>query len=269
MIELAYIKLVWRNHKAFAIFSMAFITLFQFLILYLVTTFDTTAILSAVLAQLPEMMRAFLQDSFFNMLTYDGAAAFGFNHPLVLALLVITAINIPVHHISRELDSGTLELLLSHPLRRSTLLASLWIAGCLILLIIISAALIGSVSSILLFHTLTSAILIGLLKIGLNLWLLTILIFSYTILITVFGKMGGKAANVSAIITLVFYLLFFVAQLWDDLEFIRPFNIFYYFEPQKLMMGQGSFILDILVLGALIVMCTLASLRQFGRRDIP
>jgi ABC-2 type transport system permease protein len=269
MIEWAYMRLVWRNHRSFAIFSMMFITLLQFLILYLVTTFDTTAILSAVLAQLPEMMKAFLQDSFFNMLTLDGAAAFGFNHPLVLALLVITAINIPVHHISRELDSGTLELLLSYPLRRRTLLTSLFLAGSLILLIIIAAALIGSLSSILIFHTLTRSIVIGLLQIGFNLWLLTLLIFSYSILIAVFGKMGGKAGNVSAIITLIFYLVFFLSQLWNDLHFIRPFNIFYYYEPQKLMMGRGSFALDIIVLSALVLICSFISLRQFGRRDIP
>ena len=62
MIKLAYLRLVWRNNKAFAIFSMVFITLLQFLILYLVTTFDTGAIISAILAQLPEDVRIFLQE---------------------------------------------------------------------------------------------------------------------------------------------------------------------------------------------------------------
>ncbi len=269
MIKWSYMCLVWRNHRAFAIFSMAFITLLQFLILYLVTTFDTTAILSAALAQLPEMMRAFLQDSFFSMLTYDGAAAFGFNHPLVLALLVITAVNIPVHHITREFDSGTLELLLAHPLKRNTLLASLWLAGSLILLIIISAAVLGSVSSILIFHHLTGVMLTRLIGIGLNLWLLVLLIFSYTLLIAVFGKIGSKAGNISAIITLVFYMAYFLAQLWDDLHFIKPFNIFYYYEPQKMITGQGNFIIDVLVLALLTLICSAVSLRQFGRRDIP
>ncbi|MCD4681986.1 MAG: hypothetical protein K8R86_01775, partial [Bacteroidales bacterium] len=101
MNKMGYIRLIWRNNRGFAIFSMVFITLLQFLILYLVTTFDTLAIVSAILEQIPEKMRMFLNESFFNMLTFDGAAAFGFNHPLVLAVLAINAINIPVHHISR------------------------------------------------------------------------------------------------------------------------------------------------------------------------
>ena len=269
MIKLAYIRLVWKNNRAFAIFSMAFITLLQFLILYLVTTFDTNSIISAVLAQLPQSMRAFLQDSFFSMLNYDGAAAFGFNHPLVLALLVMTAVNIPVHHISRELDSGTLELLLAHPFKRSSLIFSLWVSGCLILFLIIAAAIIGSITSILIFHHLTGAMLVHLIQIGINLWLLIVLIFSYSTLIAVFGKMGSKAGNYSAIITLVFYLLSFLAQVWSKMNFTKPFNIFTYYEPQQLMFDKGHFVKDIIVLCALIILCFWISLKQFIRRDIP
>jgi ABC-2 type transport system permease protein len=269
MIKFAYLRLVWRNNRAFAIFSMAFITLLQFLILYLVTTFDTTSIISAVLAQLPQSMRVFLQDSFFSMLNYDGAAAFGLNHPLVLALLVITAVNIPVHHITRELDSGTLELLLAHPLKRSSLIFSLWFSGCLILFLIIAAALIGSITSIILFHHLTGAMFIHLMQIGINLWLLIVLIFSYSTLIAVFGKMGSKAGNFSAIITLVFYLLSFLSQIWSKLNFTKPFNIFTYYEPQQLMFNKGHFMLDVLVLCSLILVCFGITYRQFGKRDIP
>jgi ABC-type transport system involved in multi-copper enzyme maturation permease subunit len=253
----------------FAIFSMAFITLFQFLMLYLVTTFDTAAMLSAILEQMPPMMKAFLQDSFFSMLNYDGAAAFGLNHPIVLTLLVITAINIPSHHISRELETGTLELLLAHPFRRTSLLFSLWISGSLIIMAIIGTALIGSCTSIILFHELTRPIFIHLIEICLALWLLITLIFTYTMLIAVYGRKGSRAGNTSAGITFFFYLLFYLAQLWSTISFTNYFNIFYYYQPQKLMFGQGSFVGDILVLSMLIIVCLAISLRKFGKRDLP
>jgi ABC-2 type transport system permease protein len=269
MINLTYIRLVWRNHRTFALFSMFFITLFQFLILYLVTTFDTAAILSAVLDQLPPVMKAFLQDSFFSMLNFDGAAAFGLNHPLVLTLLVINAINIPSHHISRELESGTLELLLAHPVRRNTLLFSLWISGSLIIFAIIAAALAGSCFSIILYHTLTSGLFIHLLEICLNLWLLITLIFTYTLLIAVFGKTGSRAGNTSAGITFFFYLLFFLAEIWSKLSFTQSFNIFNYYQPQKLMFDKGNFLWDAMILIGLIAVCLTISLRKFSKRDIP
>lgn len=269
MNRLGYIRLIWRNNRGFAIFSMLFITLLQFLILYLVTTFDTLAIVSAILEQIPEKMRMFLNDSFFNMLTLDGAAAFGFNHPLVLAILAINAINIPVHHISRELETGTLELLLAHPFKRQSLIISLWISGCIILLAIIAAALIGSFSAIALFHQLSMGIFFKMLQIGFNLWMLFVLIFTYTLLIVTFGKTGNKAGNISAVVTFVFYMMHFLAQLWDPIKFTKPLNIFTYFEPQGLMFKQGDILLNSIVLGSLILVCLIISLWQFKRRDIP
>jgi len=254
---------------AFAIFSVVFITLFQFLLLYLVTTFDTDAILSAILDQLPPMMRVFLQDSFFSMLTYDGAAAFGFNHPIVLTLLIITAINIPLHQITRETETGTLELLLAYPFTRRSLIFSLWISGGLILLMIIATALIGSFMSIFLFHHLTNEIIISMLQIGFNLWLFMLLIFSMSMLITVFARQGIRAGNLSAVITFVFYLLYYISQIWDLLAFTKPFNIFSYYEPLGLMLNKSSFGQDILVLGILVLLCFGVSLRQFEKKDIP
>lgn len=269
MIKMAYLMLIWKNNQSFAVFSMVFITSLQFLILYLITTIDTTSILTAILEQLPEKMRMFLNDSFFSTLTFDGAAAFGFNHPLVLALLAINAINIPVHQITREIESGTLELLLAYPLRRDSLINTIWVSGCLILLTIILAALAGSLTSIFLFHQLSFEMMIRLLQISLNLWLLFVLIFTFALLVSVFGKMGSKAGNISAVIILVFYLLHFLSQLWDILEFTKPFNIFSYYEPQKLMFGQGNFGGDITVLGILAILCFGVSLWKFRKRDIP
>jgi ABC-type transport system involved in multi-copper enzyme maturation permease subunit len=269
MIKLAYMGLIWKNNRGFAIFSMVFITFLQFLILYLITTIDTTSILTAILEQLPEKMRLFLNDSFFNTLTFDGAAAFGFNHPLVLALLAINAINIPIHHITHEIETGTLELLLAHPFRRERLISTLWCTGNFIILTIIIAALVSSFTSIILFHQLSTEIIIRLLQISFNLWLLFVLIFTYTLMITVFSKVGSKAGNMSAIITLVFYLLNFLSQLWDALKFTQPFNIFSYYEPQKLMFGQGNFGRDIAVLCCLIIICFAISVWKFGKRDIP
>jgi len=269
MINRAYIRLIWRNNRTFAIFSAILISLLQFLILYLVTTFDTQAMLAAILDQMPPIMKTFLEDSFFNLLTYDGAAAFGFNHPIVLVLLVLNAIIIPGHHISRELESGTLELLLSNPFKRGSLITSLWISGSLILFFIIAISLAGSLSSILIFHTLTPVLLSRLVEICFNLWLLMVLIFTYTLLIAVYSKMGIKAGNISAIITFFFFLLFYLSELWLVLAFTKPFNIFSYYNPQETMLGTGNYLMDISVLVILVSILFFLGFRQFNKRDIP
>jgi ABC-type transport system involved in multi-copper enzyme maturation permease subunit len=63
--------------------------------------------------------------------------------------------------------------------------------------------------------------------------------------------------------------LFFLAQLWSKLSFTNYFNIFNYYQPQKIMLGQGSTSRDILVLFLLTLVCLGLSLRHFGKRDVP
>jgi len=251
------------------LFSMVFVSLFQMMILFLVSTFDTQAILRSLLDQLPEAVRIFLNDSFFNMLSFNGAAAFGLNHPIILAILAVVAITLPVKHISREIENGNMELLLSLPFQRRTLVSLLWISSTLILGVIILAALISSFASILIFHELTGPVAIHLTEIALNLWLLFVLIMTYTLLIATLAPGGGSSGTVSAMITLLFYLLFYIGQLWSELKPTLPFNIFNYYQPQKIMFGQENLGFDCLILGILIIVLGAVSLIRFERRDIP
>lgn len=266
---MSYLKLIWKMNMAATIFSMVFISLFQLMILYLVTTFDTQAILAFVMNQIPEPLKILLNDSFFNMLTFDGAAAFGFNHPFVLALLGIVAIGIPVRHISREIENGNMELMLSLPFRRRSLVLQLWFAGCMILCIIIFSSFIGTITAILIFHMLTWALAIHILEICLNLWLLFVIIMTYTFLIATLSKGGGSSGIVSAMITLLLYLLFFFGQLWDMMKITLQFNIFNYYQPQKIMFGNGDLLFDCCILAGLIFILLYASLCFFKKRDIP
>ena len=243
--------------------------LLQFLILYLISTFNLPAIIQTLLVQMPEKIKLYLSESFFNTLTLDGAAAFGFNHPLVLTLLALSAVNIPTMHISREMESGTLELLLAHPFRRQSLFIRLWMAGCFLLLVIILAGLVGSLSAVVIYHHLTPELLIKMLQIAFNLWLLFILVMGYALLIAVYSRTGARTGSYTAILTLVFYLVYFVSQLWDAIAFTKPFNIFTYYEPQKLMFGKTDFVLNCTVLSCSIIICFILSRRQFMKRDIP
>ncbi|MCF8229390.1 MAG: ABC transporter permease [Bacteroidales bacterium] len=266
---MTYSNLIWKMNRGFTLFSMLFISLFQLMILYLVTTFDTQAMLKSVLSQLPENLKLFLNDAFFNMLTFDGAAAFGFNHPIVLSLLAIVAISIPVRHVSREIENGNMEMMLSQPFRRKSLILKLWLSACLILGLIILTSFLASILSIQIFHELSWKVFFRILTIALNLWLLFILIMTFTLLIATLSKGGGFSGNLGAVITLLFYLLFFFGQLWKEMKFTLHINIFNYYMPQEIMMGQNGYWLDCTVLAGLILILLLLSLDRFEKRDIP
>ena len=72
---MSYFYFIWKSHRSFLLFSMFFISLFQFLILRLVTTIDYYSTIMYFMNQLPENVQAMFGDDFISMLTVEGAAA--------------------------------------------------------------------------------------------------------------------------------------------------------------------------------------------------
>ncbi len=269
MTSLAYPRFIWRSHVAFTAFAAVIIAAMQVIVINLITNLDTGPILEVLMDRLPAAFKVFITEQFLASLSLQGASAFAFNHPLVLALLAIIAIGVPNRHIAGEIETGTLELLLAHPVRRGSLLLSLWSASATILLVMIGVAVAASLTSITLLDKMTPELRTNLIKIAVNLWLLFVLIMSMTVMFATFAKAGNKVVLRSAGVFLLFYLLDILATLWNPLEFSRPINMFSYYQPLKLMFGQRSFWLNAPVLLGAITICLTVSLRQFSRRDIP
>jgi ABC-type transport system involved in multi-copper enzyme maturation permease subunit len=260
---------VLKNHRGFAIFCVLMITLLEYIIISIMTTFDTASMYSSLMDQLPERFRMLLSDNYFPQMTVDGAAAFGFNHPIVLVMIAALAISIPARHISDAIEDGTMEWLLAQPVNRSAFIGSLWMSGCVLLLIIIAGGLLGLFSALAVNHSFTPAIFSKMLQIGANLWLLFIFIMSMTMMVASFGKPGCRTGTIGAAVVLTFYVLYFFASIWEWFSFSKPFNFFSYYQPQQLMFDRQSFSLNAAVLSGLITVCLILSLLQFRRRDIP
>jgi len=265
---MSYFNFIWKSHRSFLLFSMVFISLFQFLILRLVTTIDTSTLM-LVLDQIPEDIRALLGEDFVSMLTVEGTAALGLNHPLVLVILSIGAIIIPSRHIAGEIETGTLELVLSFPVKRVNLLLNLCLSAMVFLFLIIFCALCSSLLSIHIFHELTFDLFIKMVMIACNLWLLFLFIMTLSMVFSTFEKEANKVGIRVAGIVLIFYLLHYLSSIWDAIGFTKPFNIFNYYRPSDLISGERSFLLHSAVLLFLIVSGLFISIFQFNRRDIP
>jgi ABC-type transport system involved in multi-copper enzyme maturation permease subunit len=264
-----YARFIWRNNRGFLAFALIVVALFQFLLLRVVTGLEISPMISSLVEGMPANVRRMIGQEALSMLTVEGAAAFGFNHPLVLVIMAIAAITIPARHIAGEVENGTLELLLSFPLERVRLLLQLFASGALFLLLIALLALASSLGSIAFFHRLSADTALTLAGIACNLWLLFTLVASLALLLSSFGREANKVALRAAGATLVFYLLHYLSSMWEAIAFTKPFNIFTYFQPTALMSGQRSLGLHAAVLSVLIVVLLAASAFQFSRRDVP
>ena len=269
MINWTYMLLVGRLNRGLLIFSGLFIGLIQFLIIWIFTSFDYAPILEAILKQLPPQMKILFNEQFLIQLSVNGAAAFGFNHPLVLFNLGILAIALPGWHIAGEAESGILELHLAYPIRRETLFTSLWLACTASLLAVILCGYIGSLTALIIKSQFEWNLALSLLKIIFNLWLLFSIIMSFSLWISTKNRESGKSGSIAASIALLFYFLFFLGSTWQLPKYIQQLNPFFYYQPSKLMFNQTSFKLNFIVLGVLIAVMFISGYHQFKRRDIP
>ena len=269
MNKLTYPFFVLRSHRGFAIFSAIIIALMQYLIVSIMSTQTADSVVGTIMSQMPERFRVLVNENFIARRSVQGAAAFGFNHPLVLALLMINAIVVPTRHIAGEIESGTMEWLLAHPVRRARIVVSLWCTGSLLVLLIVSPALASSLLSMAREGHFTSEFLVKILQVGANLWLLCTLVLSVAMLIATFNNESGKAGIRTASLILALYFLFFLSTIWDFLEWTKPLNIFSYYQPQALMFDERSFLLHAAVLVTLIGICLGTSIWHFRHRDIP
>jgi ABC-type transport system involved in multi-copper enzyme maturation permease subunit len=226
-------------------------------------------IIEALLNQLPQQLRVLFSEQFFTYLSIKGAAAFGFNHPLVLFVLGLLAITVSSRQIAGESENGILELQLAYPIRRRTFFNTLWISIALMLFMIILSGILGSILALSIKGKFSSEIVVQLIKIVVNLWFLFIFIMTYSLLLSGFGKEASKSGIQSTAITLIFYFTFFLGGIWQPLTPLQSLNIFYYYQPQKLMFDKIDFAINLLVLLILIIIGFSMGLRQFIRRDVP
>ncbi len=269
MIRFHYLKELFKEHLGFLLFSLLITGGFQLLVLSIFTTTNVLSVLETLVKQLPPQLQNLLGAEFLAQFSIQGAIALGYNHPLVLTLLIIIAIMFPAKHVAGEIENGTLELLFSLPVKRLEIVFSLWIFTFFSLSLLIGGLLMGTFTGIKIYLTGLEISFNRIILIAINLWFLIMAIHTYTFLLAAFSREGGRTALRATGITLFFYFLSYVVKLWSGMEKLKYFTIFNYYQPQKLMIEQADPTQNIMVLAPLSVMCLSVAFWKISRRDIP
>ena len=260
---------VFRSHRGFVVFAGIAAGLLQFLIIRAITGVDTGGLLPAVLDQLPERFRLMVNETLISRMSVEGAAALGFNHPIVMVLLAICAVSVAARHLSGGIEDGSLEVVLAHPVGRVRLIGSLWTAGAAMNLAVVACALAGSLAATALFHTLEWRAAGRLAGIALNLWLVSLVMESASFLVSAGATKGARTGLWTAAVLLAFYVLHFLTPLLDALRVVVPVNVFTYYQPHKLILGERNLWENVVVLVAATGAFFCAAALRFAKRDIP
>jgi len=224
-------------------------------------------------------------------------------HPLVQAILCIWAVGRAAGAIAGEIDRGTMELLLAQPVARRKVILAHFLVDMTVIPILCLAFLAGIQVGTAIVGTFTvDPGVYEVLKIpppnplpsytvkpegvrpGMcNSAALLFAISGYTMWLSAAGRSRNRVLGLAILITLVQFLVNVIGQLWDGLAFLRPFSVFYYYEPQTINL-RGVWTVDpglawlgrplvtvnvIVVLVAVGAVGYAMALRTFVRRDIP
>jgi ABC-2 type transport system permease protein len=77
---------------------------------------------------------------------------------------------------------------------------------------------------------------------GPALWLVAGLMFAVsgcTLWLSAVGRFRWRVLGVAVFVFLVQFLVNLVAQMWDTLAVLRPLTVFYYYQPQAVILGEG------------------------------
>jgi ABC-2 type transport system permease protein len=249
-------------------------------------------------------------------LTLNSAMDFlsiGYVHPLVMAIFCIWAVGRAAGALAGELDRGTAELLLAQPLPRSRVILAHFCVDLLVIPVLclslwfgtwLGTSLMGPIQEREepLLDAQVPPMFRALLKetpegksqrlevrpfdFGAALWAVGGLIFAvsgYTMWLSSLGRFRWRVLGIAVLITLVMFLVNLLGQLWEVLRPLRPMTIFYYYQPQHLILGKSPTVTfaewnggePLVRLPSLVVLYSVGligyalALWSFRRRDVP
>lgn len=262
------LRQLMARHTAFVLICAVLLAGFQFLICGLVSTVDITGVLEQMKKSAPPFMQSMLGEEFFGTLTSRGMLAFAWSHPITLAMGAAIAIVLAAHGIAGEIESGTMELLLSQPLSRLSYLAAHSIFALSSLMVLSLGGIAGTIGGqnyyeLRMFET------GALLELSLNYFLLQCAWFGVTLVFSVFGREGGSVARAAFLLALLSYIIQVIGRLLPAASFVLPYSLYNYYSPQAILVELSPVGGSLAVLFVVFVTSLGFVAWKFQRRDIP
>ena len=229
-------------------------------------------------------------------------------HPVVIILAALWAVGRSAGAVAGELERGTMELLMSQPVPRNRLILAHLVTDAVVIPAIVASLIAGTQLGVMAnvpFTLDTSAfqkmpanaqVFIKTLKLpeslpvdasgqwaaGLNLAALMFALSGVTMLISACGRNRWRAIGWASLMAVVMFIGNVVGQLWESASAVRPFTVFFYYQPQKIWLS-GNWLANlneawpgadvpvpmVAVLFAVGAGGYLLALRVFTRRDLP
>jgi ABC-2 type transport system permease protein len=193
------------------------------------------------------------------------------NHPFVLLLVCSWAISRGSAAVAGEIERGTLDLTLSRPVSRLEYFATQVVGGLLGLFVLASALVVGNRVGGLYNHVADPPSASALIKPAVNLALLGVAVYGYTLLIAARDVVRWRPNLFAAALTLCGFAAGVTSTLptLSDWEWVGRFSVFKAFDPVEVAVTGKTFVRHAAGLSAVGAIGVAAAFVIFQRRDVP
>lgn len=253
-------------------FSLIAFCIASFLFLWMYIAFypaiqDQSINFQDMLKSFPEgFMKAFNIDSmnFFGSLeAYISTEEYSFIWPILATAMTASVAG---NAIAGEIEKGTIEIILSIPISRTKIFLTKYFYGLFSIVLLIAASVLATIPLAEAYNIDYQAknfyILAGFAA------LFAASIFSLTMMFSAFFSEKGKVYFCIGSILIVMYVLNIVSGLKDNLDKLKYFTFFHYFNAADILTGQAIENTAYWVFGGCIILTTLFGAIWFNKRDI-
>lgn len=203
-----------------------------------------------------------------DLFSLSGAMAVGFIHPFTTLLMGIFAVGLPIGAVAGERQRGTLEVLLARPISRRSYIGTLFVAGALLLGILMAVELLANVTSAGAMGVLGELSVGNVPLLWFNGWLLFVAFMAIGFAASVSFDRLAPALGITLAVLLTMYVVDVVASLWPDASWIARYSLFHYVRAKPLLETGNLALGDVAVLSAVIALALAYAWFVFPRRDL-
>lgn len=223
---------------------------------------------SSFAEMMPSFVRQIFGDSLLVFMSFAGIVCFGYFHPMIVAALAAFVIAIATELVA-EIETRFLDLVLSRPLPRASV-----VARSAMLVVLLPAMVIGGMvlATLLSLHWVAGgetglrATLV--LSLACNLWLLLECIGGVSLAVAAASRRRSSAAGLAGIAALALFFVDYLARIWKPAAAIAWLSPFHYYDAMAMVIGNPLPGTHALVLGSVAAAGTVLAFVLFSRRDL-
>ena len=214
----------------------------------------------------PRAMRALLGGTA-DFTQPEGWLVTALNHPITLALFTAAALSVAVGGIAGEVERGTIDFILTHPVARAGYALTVAVAAVVVVTIVEASGMVGVLVARLTVEGMDQIDVSGVFRAFLGSWVLFAAIAALATLVSANARLRGRASAVAVGIVILSFFANVAALLLDSLYPLRRLSLFHYLDSSGLVESAAP-LPDLLVLAAVAAGGIALAVVSFARRDV-